>query len=348
MLSLFRKSNGRYRRYNGLFKAWEGYLLTHKKDVVQVSEVATVQAMTNFSPIAETYGLPQIHDPARLVACVKPQDIYEASERCFVNGGVYRQEGSERFYQGAVLAGLYFGLAGLVVEKERFVGGLWSRVRNAMSLAVELAARSSAHHLTPEKASLSEPPLHPKTMEALTRTNMTEKAYRKIDNQRAQEIADLEASLQKIFQEQQQLFAEIERASESVSPTHIYAALTSVLSILERVLARRAPAPAGLGEPKLVAADVTKFINRLYVADDRLLGQMEALSTSLVSKQHSPVSLLGAKATRVIILGHVLHRRLERIAPLCATEAQWLATTLLTDLEKLSASEVRQAHPNVP
>ena len=59
--------------------------------------------------IGEAYGLQQSHNPDLLVERVAPKDIYAASDRCFAQANVYQEEGSERFYQGAVLADFILG-----------------------------------------------------------------------------------------------------------------------------------------------------------------------------------------------------------------------------------------------
>ncbi|HEV2159471.1 hypothetical protein [Bradyrhizobium sp.] len=341
MLRLFRKQNDRYRRYKQLFDTWERYLLTHETDVTHMSEAAALQAMLNFSPIAAAYGLQLNHHPELLVERVKPADIYAASEECFFQATSYRNEGSERFYQGAVLAGVYFGVAGLVADKEKFVAPLWRRVMNAMSLAIDLAARSTAHKSPDWKEAKTEAqgPLPAATSNALKKTETHEANYRSIDGQRSKELEAMPSPLRSLFEEQQRLFVEVQKASKVVSPAAIYGASISVMSLFERVFSRRGP-PRGVGEPEVAAADMAAFMDRLYATDDSVLGQFETLSSRICTKPQSDVALLGAQVTRVVVLGRLLNHRLSASAPLCSHEAQWLANTLLSDLEKLATIEV--------
>jgi hypothetical protein len=170
---------------------------------------------------------------------------------------------------------------------------------------------------------------------------MREASYRTIDGQRSKELQAITSTLRQLFDEQQRLFAEVQNASKLVSPAEIYGASISVMSLFERVISRRGP-PRTVSEPEVAAADMAAFIDRLRAADDNVLGQFETLSSRICTKQHGEVevAVLGAKVTRVVVLGRLLSSRLSASAPLCSHEAQWLASTLLSDLEQLATLEV--------
>jgi hypothetical protein len=168
---------------------------------------------------------------------------------------------------------------------------------------------------------------------------ISEAKYRAFDRERDEELTTVGDRLRELISEQQRLFAEIERASESISPSEIFGASMPVMNLSERVMSQGGP-PIRLAEPEVVAAGMAKFIDRLYEADDEALSKIEMLSANLCSRRQSEAGLRGAKVTRVVVLGRVLNYRLARMAPLCAREAQWLATTLLSNLDKLAAMEL--------
>jgi hypothetical protein len=163
MFNIYRKKSERYSRYKSLFESWERHLLTHPDDVLAMSMMATQRAIVTFDPVAQKYGIPTKHDPETLIARVEPKDLYDMSETCLGTAREYKNQ-SERFYQGAVLAGLYFGVAGLIAEKESRARGLWRHVNSAMSRSIELAARSTERQRpnTSDDA-LGEKPLHQHT-----------------------------------------------------------------------------------------------------------------------------------------------------------------------------------------
>jgi hypothetical protein len=188
-------------------------------------------------------------------------------------------------------------------------------------------------------------PLHPKTVDALKTTGMTEARYLEVDEERNAELATMDVNLRTRFHEQQKLFAEVEKASEIVSAAEIYGAAMASMNDLEFIL-KRGVAPAIIGEAEVVAAGMAKFLDRLYEVNDVALSQIEKLSAELCARLHDEVGLLGAKVTRVVVLGRVLNSRLTPSAPLCAHEAQWLAMTLLSDLDKLTGLQLGEPPKN--
>jgi hypothetical protein len=134
---------------------------------------------------------------------------------------------------------------------------------------------------------------------------ISEAKYRAFDGERDEELTTVGDRLRELISEQQRLFAEIERASESISPSEIYGASMSVMNLFERVMSRGGP-PIRLAEPEVVAAG----IDRLYEADDEALSKIEMLSANLCSRRQSEAGLRGAKVTRVVVLGRVLNYRL--------------------------------------
>jgi hypothetical protein len=177
--------------------------------------------------------------------------------------------------------------------------------------------------------------------DALKSSGMSQTRFRNIDRQRDAELTSIDRRLSALYHEQQRLFAEVEKASEESSAVEIYGAIMSVMNIFDRVLSRRAA--TSLGEPEVVAAGMKKFIDRLYDADDSALETIERLSANLLSQQRDKTASFGAKTTRAVVLGRFLSVRLQQSAPLCAYEAQWLASTLLSDLELLTQRELKQA-----
>jgi hypothetical protein len=185
-------------------------------------------------------------------------------------------------------------------------------------------------------------PLPKETVEALKRRGMSEEKYREIDQIRDAEIERMDQSLLELYREQHRLFVEIEKASETISPSGIYGACMSVMNLFERVLSRAGP-PIQVGEPEVAAAGMAKFIDRIYDADDKMLPIIETMSAKSLSVGSSDqLNVLGAKTTRVVVLGCALSKQLAASAPLCAYDARWLAMTLLSDLEKLTQVELDQ------
>jgi hypothetical protein len=113
------------------------------------------------------------------------------------------------------------------------------------------------------------------------------------------------------------------------------ARMNDLESILERGIA-----PARIGEAEVVAAGMAKLIDRLYEVDDVALSHIADVSAALCIRAQDEMGLLGAKVTRVVVLGRFLNVRLTPSAPLSAHEAQWLATTLLFDLDLLTSVEL--------
>lgn len=345
MFNLFGKKSERHRRYIHLFYALEHYVLAHNADVPAISQVATQRAILTLDPIARAYRLPTRHDPDALVTRIKPHDLYAMSESCFAEAARYRRDGTERMAQGATLTGLYFGLAGLVAEGERGVNRLWRRVENLMSRSVDIAAQRTEHNSPmakspPHLAGAQTKPLPRETIEVLKRRGMSEERYGEIDKKFDAEMAKMDQRLLQLYREQRRLFAEVEKASETISPSGIYGASMSAMNLFERVMSH-AGRPIREGEPEVVAAGMSKFIDRLYDADETVLTAIETMSANSLSVgSDDQLTVLGSKTTRVVVLGRVLSNRLAATAPLCAYDAQWLAMTLLSDLEKLTQLEL--------
>lgn len=348
MFGLFSKRSELHNNYKTIFVAWEQYFFAHEKEAITISQIATEQAIVTFFPIAEKYGLVAVHDPATLIKRVKPDDLRDMSDKCFIKAREFNEKGESSAYHGVVLAGLYFGVAGLMARGENSVRGLWKVVEKAMSMSVRLAARTARSAVAaqldrdekakPDDLTLKLEPLHPKTVSALKEVSLSETKYRKFDLLRDEELSRVEDKVRNLIQEHQQLFAEIQKATEIVSPSEIYGASISMMHIFERVLLRSGP-PLRLAEPEVAAAGMAKFIDRLYDADETALSHFEILSR-IHSPTHEGISLLGAKVTRIVVLGRFLNFHLAKIAPLNAHEAQWLAKTLLSDLEELSVKEL--------
>lgn len=179
------------------------------------------------------------------------------------------------------------------------------------------------------------------TLEALKRTGMSEDRFREIEQIRENEIAGMDEQLLYLYREQHSLFIEIEKASEAISPSGIYAAVISVMNLFERVMSRAGP-PIREGEPEVVVAGMTKFKRRLIDAEDKMLSTIEKMSArSLSIESTDRLNVLGTKTTRIVILGRLLSNRLATSAPICALDARWMATTVLADLERLSEIEFR-------
>lgn len=348
VFNLFERKSEHHKRYKELFRSWERYLLSHPKDVAVMSQTAVRLAIVTFDPVADKYGIPNVYDPDALVERIQPHDLTAVSEKCFAEADRYRESGSDRFYQGGILAGLYFGVAGLIADKERSAKSLWRDVEKAMSSSTQLAARSTAHHIQDHhRANKTAPqeqrakPLHAKTVESLKKTGMSEERYRAIDGRRNEELGGLDEQLRSLFLEQQNLFAEVEKATESKSAAEIYGASISIMNLFERTMARTGPL-IRTPEPEVVSAGMSKFIDRLYGADGEILNRMEVLSSALCARKQSETTLLGAKVTRVVVLGRFLSVRLGSLASLCAHESEWLSKTLLSDLEQLASAELAE------
>ena len=150
-----------------------------------------------------------------------------------------------------------------------------------------------------------------------------------------------DAKDQRRYLEQLDLVAKIEAAATKHA-AEIYGASMSTMYLMERVLTNAGP-PVGAHEPEVVAVAMAKFIDRLHDADDKMLETIDKLAERLSARFQGDMSGWGARVTRAVTIGRLLHSRLQSSAPTLADEVQQRAVALLDMLERRTIVELQDA-----
>jgi glycerol-3-phosphate O-acyltransferase len=156
----------------------------------------------------------------------------------------------------------------------------------------------------------------------------------------------MDAESQSLWDEQQELIADVQEGARSFGALAIYGAAISVLNVFEGVMARAPREQVVTANPNTALDGMKRFINRLDCADETTLVVAERLSASLLLRSNSREAQWGAKVARAFVLGEFLSFKLSKVEPAYAMRADSASKKLISDLVESSVSEQRDETRN--